>query len=270
MRMAARFRVLEGVAGAALLSLACLSLPARAGLLEDDEARRAILELRGRVQALEDAKAQLQAQNQSLADAIEPLRRSALDLNNQIDGLRGEVARLRGSNEQLARDLADTQRKVADQSEALNARLRPLEPQTVSLDGKQFQAGPDESRNYDAAIGMVRRGDFAQAADALQGFLRRYPASGYADSASFWLGNAQYGNRQYKDAIATFKALLAARADYPRAAEAALAVGNCQIELKDFKTARKTLQDLVKTHPDTKRNPSPISNTTPPDRKSVV
>ena len=235
-----------------MLALACLtSLPARAGLLEDDEARRAILELRGRITALEDAKTQLQSQNKSLADSIEPLRRNALDLNNQIDSLRSDVAKLRGQNEQLARDLSDTQRKVTDTSESVNARLRPLEPQTVSLDGKQFQAGPDEARNYDAAIGMVRRGDFAQAADALQGFLRRYPASGYADSASFWLGNAQYGNRQYKDAIATFKAMLAARPDHPRAAEAALAIGNCQIELKDFKSARKTLQDLIKTYPGT-------------------
>ena len=249
MRTAARLR--NGLAGA-FMALACLtSLPARAGLLEDDEARRAILELRGRVQALEDAKTQLQAQNKSLMDSIEPLRRSALEQNNQIESLRGEIAKLRGGSEQLARDLSDTQRKVTDQTESVNARLRPLEPQTVSLDGKQFQAGPDESRNYDAAIGMVRRGDFAQAAEALQGFLRRYPASGYADSASFWLGNAQYGNRQYKDAIATFKAMLAARPDHPRAAEAALAIGNCQIELKDFKSARKTLQDLIKTYPGT-------------------
>jgi len=248
MRTAARFRVAAGV----FVMLACLtSLPARAGLLEDDEARRAILELRGKIQALEDAKTQLQAQNKALSDAIEPLRRNALDLNNQIDGLRSDVAKLRGQNEQLARDLSDTQRKVTDQSESVNARLRPLEPQTVSLDGKQFQASPDESRNYDAAIGMVRRGDFAEAADALQAFLRRYPVSGYADSANFWLGNAQYGNRQYKDAISTFKALLAARPDHPRAAEAALAIGNCQIELKDVKFARKTLQDLIKTYPGT-------------------
>jgi tol-pal system protein YbgF len=239
------------VAGAVLALAGLCSLPARAALFEDDEARRAILELRARVQALEDAKAQLLDQNKSLTESVEPLRRSMLDLNNQIDTLHGEMAKLRGQNEQLARDLADTQRKVTDQTESVNSRLRPLEPQTVSLDGKQFQVAPDEARTYDAAIGMVRRGDFAQAAEALQSFLRRYPASGYADSVTFWLGNAQYGNRQYKDAISTFKSLVASRSDYPRLPEAQLAIANCQIELKDVKLAKKSLQELIKAYPGT-------------------
>jgi TolA-binding protein len=29
-----------------------------------------------------------------------------------------------------------------------------------------------------------------------------------------------------------------------------LAISNCQIELKDMKTAKKTLEDLVKAYPD--------------------
>ena len=61
----------------------------------------------------------------------------------------------------------------------------------------------------------------------------------------------QYGNRQYKDAIATFKGLLAARPDYARAPESQLAIANCQIELKDVKLAKKTLQDLIKAFPGT-------------------
>ncbi|HEY4082832.1 MAG TPA: tol-pal system protein YbgF [Burkholderiaceae bacterium] len=243
-----RFAPLAGI----FLALVCLlSFPARAALFEDDEARRAILELRGRLKALEDANAQLQDQNRSMNQSVEPLRRSVLDLNNQIDTLHAEMAKLRGDNEQLARDLADTQRKVTDQSDSINSRLRPLEPQAVTVDGKQFQVSPDESRQYDAAMGMVRRGDFSQAAETLQSFLRRYPASGYADSVTFWLGNAQYGNRQYKDAIATFKGLLSARPDYARAPEAQLAVANCQIELKDVKLAKRTLQDLIKNFPGT-------------------
>jgi tol-pal system protein YbgF len=220
-------------------------------LFEDDEARRAIIELRAKITALEDARTQLQQQNQQLAESIDPLKRSVLDLNNQIEALRGEVARLRGVNEQLAHDLADTQRKVVDQTDSLNSRLKPLEPQTVSLDGKQFQVDPEEKRQYEAAMGMVRRGDFGQAADTLQSFARRFPASGYADSVAFWIGNAQYGNRQYKDAIASFKAFAASRPDHPRAGDALLAVANCQIELKDNKTAKKTLQELIKAYPGT-------------------
>src|SRR5574343_479677 len=94
-----------------LLGLA-LSQPARAGLFEDEDARKAILDLRA-----EQLTALVQEQ-------LGPLRRSMLDLNSQIDGLRAEIAKLRGQNEQLARDLSETQRKLNDQLQAFESRLK--------------------------------------------------------------------------------------------------------------------------------------------------
>ena len=236
----------------ALAMGAAFTQPARAGLFEDDEARKAILDLRAKVQANEDAAKRRDEQiNALVQDQIQPLRRSMLDLNSQIEALRAEIAKLRGANEQLARDLADTQRKLVDQSQSVEARLKPLEPQKVSLDGREFQVAPEERSQYEAAIGLVRRGDFAEAVAALNAFLKRYPASGYTDSVRFWLGNAQYGKRDYKDAIATFKAFIAGNPDHPRAGEALLALANCQIELKDNKAARRSLEDLIKAYPGT-------------------
>jgi TolA-binding protein len=43
--------------------------------------------------------------------------------------------------------------------------------------------------------------------------------------------------------------MLTVGADHPRAPEAALSIANCQVELKDTKAARKTLEDLVKAYP---------------------
>lgn len=240
------------------LTLAALAVgaafvpPAQAGLFEDDEARKAIIELRAKVQANEDAAKQRADQlNALIQEQLQPLRRSLLDLNGQIDALRAEIAKLRGQNEQLARDLADTQRKLTDQSQSVEARLKPLEPQKVALDGREFQVSPDERSQYEAAIGLVRRGDFAEAVAALNAFLKRYTASGYTDSVRFWLGNAQYGKRDYKDAIATFKGFISGNPDHPRAAEALLALANCQIELKDNKSAKRSLEDLIKAYPST-------------------
>lgn len=237
---------------AALAAATLFVQPARAGLFEDDEARKAILELRTKVQANEDASKQRSDQvSAQLQEQIGLLRRSLLDLNAQIDGLRGEIARLRGNNEQLARDLSDTQRKVTDQSATLDARLKPLEPQKVSLDGKEFQVDPEERRQYEAAVGLVRRGDFAEAVSALSQFLQRFSGSGYSDSVRFWLGNAQYGQRDYKGAVATFKSFISGNPEHPRAGEALLALANCQIELKDIKSARRSLEDLIKAYPGT-------------------
>ncbi|HQQ70062.1 MAG TPA: tetratricopeptide repeat protein, partial [Alicycliphilus sp.] len=45
------------------------------------------------------------------------------------------------------------------------------------------------------------------------------------------------------------KSLLAAAPDHARAPEAALSIANCQIELKDTKAARKTLEELLRVYP---------------------
>ncbi len=237
----------SGLSALVLLTSALSSLPAQA-LFSDDEARKAILDLRARQTQSEEAR---RKELEQLQEQLTPLRRSVLDLNAQIEALRGEVARLRGQNEQLARDLSETQRRQADQSQALETRLRPLEPQKVVVDGREFHAAPEEKAQYDAAMAAVRRGEFSEAATALTAFQKRYPTSGYADSVRFWLGNALYGKRDYKDAIATFKAFVSGNPAHPRAAEALLAQANCQIELKEVKGARRTLEDLIKAYPGT-------------------
>jgi tol-pal system protein YbgF len=67
--------------------------------------------------------------------------------------------------------------------------------------------------------------------------------------ALFWLGNAQYATRNYKDAMTNFRTLIAKDPEHVRAPEAVLSVANCQLELKDSKGARKTLTDLLKAYP---------------------
>ena len=68
-------------------------------------------------------------------------------------------------------------------------------------------------------------------------------------SAFFWLGNAQYATREYKEAIQNFRSLLTQAPDHLRAPEAVLSIANCQVELKDTKAARSTLEDLIKAYP---------------------
>ena len=224
--------------------LACGS--AHAGLFDDDEARRAIIDLRTRITQLEDSS---KVQTAQTAQQLQQLQNALLDLTNQNEQLRQQIAQLRGTNEQLAKDLSDVQRHQKDIVQGVDDRLKKVEPQQVNLDGKTFMADPDEVAAYEAATATLRSGDFDKAQVALSNFLRRYPASGYADQARYWTGNAQYGNRDFKGAIVTFRAFIAAAPDHPRAPEAELAIANCQIELRDIRGAKATLNDLMKTYP---------------------
>ena len=245
----------------------CIS-PAQAGLFEDDEARRAILDLRQKVDQMQQQSAeqlrayknesalsteqlnaqseQLKAQSEQLNAQLNQLRRSVLELSNMIESLRSELASSFGKNEQLARDLADAQRLQKDIVQGTEDRLKRLEPSKVSVDGLEFMAAPAEIREYDSALATMRKGDFAQALPAFSNFVRRYPSSGYQPSALFWLGNLHYAQRNYKEALSQYMALVNSAPAHLRAPEALLSIANCQLELKDLKASRKTLEELVK------------------------
>ena len=234
---------------ASLLLLCCWSATAAAGLFDDEEARKAILDLRQRVDAVRLVAEQGSARARELGEENAALRRSLLELQSQIETLRAETATLRGMNEQLARDLAELQRKQKDITQGVNDRLRQFEPVKVALDGREFVAEPAEKRDFEAALAVFRKGDFAAAQPAFLDFLRRYAQSGYAPAALFWLGNAQYATRDYKEAMINFRTLVAREPDHLRTPEAVLSIANCQIELKDTRAARKSLEDLIKAYP---------------------
>jgi len=210
-----------------------LSAGANAGLFEDDEARRAILDLRQRVDRQ--------------GEEIQNFQRSLLEQQNQFEALRQETARLRGEKEELTQEL----RRAQELSQGVDDRLKKFEPTTVKVDGVEFVADPAETKAYEEALGVFRKGDFAAASTAFNDFIKRNPKSGYVLPSLFWLGNAQYANRNYTNAISNFNTLLSKAPNHMRAAESMLSVANCQLELKDIKAARKTLGDVVKAYPHT-------------------
>ncbi|WP_423460355.1 tol-pal system protein YbgF [Ottowia sp. VDI28] len=241
---------------ATVLAAACLMAQgAQAQLFGDDQARQAILELRQRLDAT------VNAQNR-LVDENTQLRRSMLDLQQQLETLRGDMARSRGQDEQFARDLSELQKRQAS-SQDLEERLRKIESSEAaraasaaasgaSSDGGTAGAAPTgagEKQEYDAALAVFRSGDFTASQTGFANFIKRYPRSTLAPSALFWLGNAQYATRNYKEAITNFRSLLTAAPNHTRAAEAMLSIANCQIELKDTRAARATLESLTKTYP---------------------
>jgi len=248
----------------ALLLLVVLgSGNAQAALFGDDEARRAILDLRQRLEqsqtanrALMEQAAQQQTQqiaqlNQQHSQSVAQLRSALLDLQTQIDKLRADLAQSLGAQERLARDVTEVQLRQKDSLSSVDDRLRRFEPVKVSVDGRDAMVEPAEKADFDRSMALFRQGDFPGAQAAFAGFLSRYPTSVYKSSVLFWLGNAQYANKAYREALANFQRLLTESPTHPRAAEAMLAISNVQVELKDLKAARKTLEDLVKAYPAT-------------------
>ena len=231
----------SGVSAAVLAAMTWLPLQAHAGLFDDDEARKALLDLRAKVEAL---RVETNARLETKSD-----KSSTLDMINQNDSTLQEIAKLRGQIEVLANEVSTAQKRQRDLYTDLDTRMRKLEPREVNVDGKTAQVDPSEERNYDAAMAQFKAGDYKAAGDALSAFVRQYPASVYTPNAQYWLGNSFYAQRDCKSAIAAQLLVLKNYPDSAKAPDAMLNIASCQTELKD-KAAKKTLQDLIKQFPE--------------------
>lgn len=219
-----------------------LPIAAQAGILEDDEARKAILDLRSKVDTM---RRELTGMIDNKSD-----KSSTVDLINQNEQLRSEIARLRGQIEVLSNELANSQRRQKDFYVDLDSRLRKLEPQKVVLDGKEADVEPSEQKAYDNAMQLFKSGEYKQAANALSDFMRRYPNSAYAANAQYMLGNAYYAQRDCKLAISSHNVVVKNFPDSPKAPDAMLSMASCYTELKDKSATRKTLELLISQYPD--------------------
>src|SRR5471032_3100240 len=117
-----------GLIAAMLAACAYLPLHASAGVFDDDEARKAILDLRAKVEAI---RTEVNTRIDTKTD-----KSSTLDLVSQNEVTLQEIAKLRGQIEVLANELSNAQKRQKDFYVDLDARLRKLEPRQVTIDGK--------------------------------------------------------------------------------------------------------------------------------------
>ncbi len=225
---------------------------AGAGMFDDDEARARIEALRKQVDTGQRASDERLGRIDERLKAIEsgmPDRRALLDLAGQIELLRGELARLRGQSEVLANQIETADRRQKDLYVDIDTRLRKLEQGQEQAMPKPAPIDVSETRAYEAALNQFKMGSYSFAISAFQGFLVTYPTSQLASSAQYWVGNAHYALRDFKNAIVAQQKLIAAWPDSQKAPDAMLNIASSQEALGDRRGALKTLDELIRKFP---------------------
>jgi tol-pal system protein YbgF len=232
---------------ALLLGLCLVAGAARAGLFDDDEARKDIAALRGQIGTNQKAAEERLARIETL------VQDRAIELAKLIDELKQDMARMRGQLEVQANQIETLDRRQKDLYADLDARLRKLEASAQAQE-KQAAAVPDpvaEGKAYEAALNQFKVGNYQSSVAAFQSFLASYPDSQQVSSAQYWIGNAYYALRDYKAAIAAQQKVLASWPNSAKAPDALLNIASCQAEMGEVKAARETLQSLLKKYPGT-------------------
>ena len=196
-------------------------------LFSDDEARKAILELR------------------------KTLATTQLELQGQIDKLKTETAELRGKIEELEKQGEDINTSQKTYYQDLDTRLGNFEPRTATIEGVSGTIQPGEKKAYDDALKAFQAGNLKKADEGFSAFTNRYPKSPYVPLALFWSGNSKYVNKDYTGAIAQLQSLIKRYPTHPRIPSAMLTLGTAQLESGNKAAAKKTFSEIISKYPDT-------------------
>ena len=205
----------------------CLSFSSNAwALFADDDARKAILELR-----------------KSFATA-------QMDLQNQIEKRKADNAELRGKIESLEKQGEDISTSQKTYYQDLDNRLGNFEPRTITIEGVSGTVQPGEKKAYDDALKAFQTGNLKKADEGFSAFVNRYPKSPYVPLALFWSGNSKYANKDYTGAITQLQGLIKRYPNHSRIPSAMLTLGNAQLESGNKAAAKKTFSDIISKYPD--------------------
>jgi tol-pal system protein YbgF len=238
---------------AAFFSIAVLTATHASAFFSDDEARRAILEMRAKVEALGVRIAELERQ----------LPQSQLRLLNEVEQQRIEISRLQGQLEEFAQRANKTQGELsafsqtsaagdAQQRElvvSLEKRLQQLEAIKFKVDDNEFLVTRREKEEFEKARALMVPGSLDKAAQAFVDFSSQFPASQLLPIALFNRGSVFYATKNYSQARLSRQEFITKFPTHARAPQATLNLAAIYAELENFEAARSTLKDFIANYP---------------------
>ena len=210
------------------VTLVCLTASSSAwALFSDDEARKAILDLR-----------------KSLAT-------TQLELQNEIEKLKADNAELRGKVESLEKQGEDINNSQKTYYQDLDTRLGNVEPRAMTIEGVNGIVQPGEKKSYDDALKAFQAGNLKRADESFTAFAGKYSQSPYLPLALYWGANSKYANKNYTGAISQLQTLIKKYPNHPRIPASMVTLGNSQLESGNKVAAKKTFSEIITKYPDT-------------------
>ncbi|CAK0781152.1 Cell division coordinator CpoB [Gammaproteobacteria bacterium] len=210
---------------------------------------------------------------------IEGINQTVMDLLRQMETLQQEVQQLRGDVELHTHTLEtmkasqrqmylDMERRAGTAAVASPSfppatmtppalPVAPVAPAVVAPPSVQASrqpvaanpSGPEEQAAYDTAFSLLRSGSYDEAIKSFRGFLSTYSQGQLAANSQYWIGEAYYVTRRFKEAMVEFQRALDGYPSSAKAGDALLKLGYIQYELNQTAEARKSLEEVIARFP---------------------
>lgn len=137
---------------------------------------------------------------------------------------------------------------VAELSKELNQLAARPPVQEPAARGQPPRSGsPDQL--YAAALANMRAGEHGQAVLDFLDLIAKFPKHPLAGHAQYWIGEAYYLQRDFRQALVEFQKVIEAHGKGGKAADALLKVGLCYRALHEPLRAREAWDKLIEEFP---------------------
>jgi tol-pal system protein YbgF len=199
-----------------------------------------------------------------------------VEMATRLDSLQQEVDRLLGKLDEQNHELEGLKKRQRDLYLDVDNRLRQLEearaaaaaapavptvgglvpapmpvtaPPALSTPSVEPADPAVERAAYERAFELLKQGRYDLAVAAFKAFVETYPHGQYADNAQYWLGEANYVQRNFQAAAAEFGKVVDGFPNSDKRPDAMLKLGYTQQELGQNDKARATLSSVVSSYP---------------------
>src|SRR5262249_54018554 len=228
----------------ALLAAGCATRASYHRLTADVAALRGeVTELRQAQEAAARDLARTAAEARALETRVSEVSQIQASAANELATLRQRVA-----TAEAERREARAQAVAATPPAVTPAPAAP-KPSAPAERPRESAAGESPEKAYAAAMATFHAREYGQAGLDFTDFINRHPRPTLAANAQYWIGEAYYVQRDYRQAMTEFQKVLDARPDSPKVPDALLKVGLCYRSLHDESRARQTWDRLAKDYP---------------------
>ncbi|MBI2152562.1 MAG: tol-pal system protein YbgF [Candidatus Rokubacteria bacterium] len=200
-----------------------------------DASTRELAKTVGELKALDG---QLAKATQGEKTGEQQVARLEARLGETEEAVRGMRASLDGLSRELVR-------------QATPPPLREKRPEAKGAEPSPSAAGSGPAEQlYATALASFRAREHGQAVLEFTDFITRYPQHPLVANAQFWIAEAYYLQRDYRQALAEYEKVAERNSKSSKAPDALLKIGLCLRALNDPARARETWQQLVQVYPD--------------------
>lgn len=255
-----------------LLLPSCIALRQDFQYLNDQ-----IMLLNTKVIRLQDTlKNELKAVRMRQAEAgseIDSIKREIDKLSGQIEDsgylVKHAIERDTGSQDFIKAALADLSKRTLALEEGIKQLQGYLDLKSPSIGEKQGpkkgtikEKGPGyqppglgkktvspEEEFYNFTIATYNEGKYKVAIAGFKSFIKKYPQSGLADNAQFWIGESYMSLKQYEKAILAYQEVIKRYPKGNKVPNAMFRQALAFYELKDNTSAKLLFKKIIKNYP---------------------